>query len=97
VLVFTDQNKARATKRRRREEKLRLERAYAIANPAIVRTPPAVVSVNEFRKATGVSHATTHRWIKAGVIKSTKVGRRRFIAFAELLRVKGGQACKETP
>jgi hypothetical protein len=91
MFVSTDQNKARkrAVKRRQREENLRLERAIAIANAATAKTPPAAVSVNEFRKATGASHATTHRWIKEGVIKSTKVAGRRFIAFSEIARIKG--------
>ena len=93
MFAANDQNKARkrqrAARRRQREENLRLERAVAIANSAMAKTPPAAVSVNEFRRATGASHATTHRWIKEGVIKSTKVGRRRFIAFSEIARIKG--------
>jgi hypothetical protein len=86
-----DKNNARkrAAKRRQREEKLRLERAVAIANPAIARTPPAAVSINEFKRATGASHATVARWVRNGVIKSTKVGRRRFIAFSEIARIRG--------
>jgi hypothetical protein len=40
VADSTDQDKRkRAAKRRQREEKLRLERAVAIANPAMVKTP----------------------------------------------------------
>jgi excisionase family DNA binding protein len=79
----------RASRRRQREEKLRLERSLAIANPGATRTPPVAVSVNEFKKATGASHATVSRWIRDGTIKSTKVGRRRFIAFSEIARIKG--------
>jgi excisionase family DNA binding protein len=71
----------RAAKRRQREEKLRLERPVAIANPGAARTPPAAVSVNEFKQATGASHSTVSRWVRDGVIKSVKVGRRRFIAY----------------
>ena len=93
MFATTDRNKARkrqrAARRRQREENLRLERAVAIANPAMAKTAPAAVSVNEFRRATGASHATMHRWIKEGVIKSTKVAGRRFIAFSEIARIKG--------
>jgi excisionase family DNA binding protein len=92
VAVSTDQNKARkrAAKRRERAEQLRLERALAVAGAAA--TPPAAVSVREFAKLTGASHASVSRWIKSGELKSTKVGRRRFIAFSEIARIRG-----ETP
>jgi excisionase family DNA binding protein len=91
VSVNADQNRQRerAAKRRQREEALRLERAVAIANPGGARTPPAAVSVNEFKRATGVSHATVSRWVRDGVIRSVKVNRRRLIAFTEIARIKG--------
>jgi excisionase family DNA binding protein len=91
VPVSTAQNKARkrAARRRQREEALRRERATAIANPGAAKTPLAAVSVTEFKRATGASHATVSRWIRDGVIKSTKVGRRRFIAFSEIARIRG--------
>jgi len=86
----TDQDKQkRAAKRRQREEKLRLERALAIANPGAANPPPAAVSVNEFKHQTGLSHATVSRWIRDGLIKSTRIGRRRFIAFSEIARIRG--------
>jgi excisionase family DNA binding protein len=99
VAVPTDQNKARkrAAKRRQREEELRLERAVAIADPAMAKTPPAAVSVNEFKRATGASHATVSRWVRDGVIKSVKVGRRRFIPFAEITRIRGGEEPRSAP
>jgi hypothetical protein len=68
---------------------LRLERAIAIANPRAARTPAACVSVTEFQKATGTSRATISRRVRDFVIKSTKVGRLRFIAFSEIERIKG--------
>jgi excisionase family DNA binding protein len=88
---ISTENKARtrAAKRRQREERLRLERAVAIANPTLARMPPAAVSINEFKRATGVSHATVSRWVRDGVIRSTKVARRRLIPFSELARIKG--------
>jgi hypothetical protein len=91
VAARTDPNRKRkrASSRRQREENLRLERAVAIANPGAAKTPPAAVSVNEFKAATGASHASTHRWIKSGEVKSTKIGRRRFIAFSEIARLRG--------
>jgi hypothetical protein len=79
----------RAARRRQREKALRLERAAAIAYPTMAKTPPAAVSVNEFKRATGTSHATTHRWILDSTIRSVKIGRRRFIAFSEISRIKG--------
>jgi excisionase family DNA binding protein len=89
-VIATDQSKKkRAAKRRQREEKLRLERALALANPGAAKTPPAAVSVAEFKRACGVSHATVSRWIRDGVIKSVKLGRRRFIAFSEIARMRG--------
>jgi hypothetical protein len=82
----------RAAKRRQREDAFRRERDAAIANPGVARTPPAAVSVNEFRRATGASPATVARWVKKNVIKSVKVNRRRFIAFSEIARIRGEQA-----
>ena len=71
------------------EEALRLERAIATADPRAARTPPACVSVTEFQKAVGTTRATISRWVRDGVGKSTKVGRRPFIAFSEIERIKG--------
>ena len=86
------QARKRAARRRQREEALRLERAVALANPALVRTPPAVVSVAEFRKLTGLSPATIARRLKDGTLKSTKLNRRRLIAYSEIARMRGEQA-----
>jgi excisionase family DNA binding protein len=88
VAVFTDQDKRRrAAKRRQRAEKLRLERSIAISGAA--GAPPAAISVAEFKKLTGVSHATVSRWIHDHTIQSVKVGGRRLIAFSEVERIKG--------
>jgi hypothetical protein len=91
VAAATDQNRQRkrAARRRQREEKLRLDRAIALANPAKAEMLPAVVSVLEFRRATGVSHTTAHRWIADKTIASVKVRRRRFIPFTEIARIRG--------
>jgi excisionase family DNA binding protein len=85
----TDQ-KTKAHKRaarRRREEALRRERALALSGAA--GTPPAAVSVNEFKRLTGASHATVSRWIRDGEIQSVRIGRRRFISFDEIARIRG--------
>jgi hypothetical protein len=83
-----DQDKRRcAAKRRQHAEKLRLERSIAISGAG--GAPPAAVSVNEFKKLTGASHASTHRWIKSGELKSVKIGWRRFISFDEIARIRG--------
>jgi excisionase family DNA binding protein len=87
-VIASDQvKKKRAAKRRQREEQLRRERAVALSGAA--GTPPAAVSVAEFKRLTGVSHATVSRWVKKGEIKSTRIGRRRFIAYAEIARIRG--------
>jgi excisionase family DNA binding protein len=86
TVIATDHKKKRAA-RRQREEKRRLERALALSGAA--GTPPAAVSVNEFQAATGASRATINRWIRDNRIKSVRIGRRRFIAFSEVRRIRG--------
>jgi excisionase family DNA binding protein len=77
----------RAAARRRREQALHDARAKGMSGAGGM--PPAAVSVVEFRRLVGVSHATVSRWVRDGVIKSAKVGRRRFISFSEIARMKG--------
>jgi excisionase family DNA binding protein len=90
MAVPTDQDKRkRAAKRRLREAALRGERERALVDPGAGRSAIAAVSVAEFKKLTGASHATVSRWVKSGALKSTKTGRRRFIAFSEVERIRG--------
>jgi excisionase family DNA binding protein len=90
VAVPTDQNKRkRAAKRRQREDALRLELAVAIANRRRPRRRPPRSASTSSRERPGAPHATVARWIRDGVIKSVKVGRRRLIAFSEIARIKG--------
>jgi predicted site-specific integrase-resolvase len=52
---------------------------------------PAGVSVLEFRRLTGFSHASVHRWIANGTLKSVKVNNRRLISFSEVERIRAGK------
>jgi hypothetical protein len=48
-------------------------------------------SPKEFSQAKGVCIATVNNWIRDGLIKSYKIGARRFIPISELYRTGEGQ------
>jgi hypothetical protein len=83
VAVATDQSKKkRAAKRRQREEALRRERAIALSGAT--GAPLAAVSVAEFKRLTGVSHATVSRWVADHTTQSVKVATEQiFLVIAE--------------
>jgi hypothetical protein len=78
-----------ARARRKREQKIRSDRREAVSDPSDAHIKPAGVTVVEFRKLTGLSHATVHRWIKARSLKSVKINGRRLIAYSEVERLRG--------
>jgi len=75
---------------RARERKLYAERAQALAKPDLADVKPAVISIKDFRVATGVSQATVMRRLADGTLKSVKIGGRRLILYSELERILAG-------
>jgi excisionase family DNA binding protein len=75
---------------RRRDRAIRNERDAAINNPAAARIRPVGISKKDFAIATGVSPATSARWIAAGKIRSVKIGGKRLIAYEEVERIRNG-------
>jgi hypothetical protein len=98
-ILTTSENDERARKARNRrarlqvvarERKLMAERREALRKPELAEVRPMVISVTDFRLATGVSNATVFRWLRTGLVKSTRVGGRRLIPLSELNRIQRG-------
>lgn len=80
-----------AARRWMREQRIRADRVQTLKDPDRADLTPAAVSVIEFRRLTGLSHATVHRRIKDGTLKSCKIAGRRLIAWAEIARLRAGE------
>jgi hypothetical protein len=79
-----------ATRRWQRNQRTRADRIQTLRNPTNGDLMPAAVSVIEFRRLTGLSHATVHRRIRDGTLKSVKLFGRRLIAWSEVARLRDG-------
>lgn len=70
---------------------LSLERGYDPRGP-----PPITVSVAKFRELSGLSRPTIYRMLRAGSIRSIRIGTKRLILLASYLRLVEAQLAEQT-